>query len=502
MTSMSSCGGRAQSPIVLAVFGAIACVMPSSLLAQDMPVEGEEEQATLLEVALLRTWDSGGVTNVDGVAEIPLSILNAGTTGEYRFELAVYGDSGLQLYRDSWERALSSDAAAYSSVNTSTMLESFRFGVKEGVYEIELRAYSTDAPDLGTSTRRRLEGYEERPVASDLFVADRVESIADGASGRWSIAHGGFGISAVARTTIVLASGPELFYYLELYGQGDSESTYQVTASIHRTDGQRVFETPPQTVTVDPYGLPYAGRLPVEGLPPGDYQLQLEVRGTEGTAATRRADFRAIRSSMVAEGRQPDRSEELEYFESLSATELENTFGGVPYLLTESNRQAYSALPVDAQRRFLAEFFARRDPSPGRSGNEYLEQYMDRVGIARAKYGELIGTGEVLPWMTDPGRLILRKGEPDERVINHFPSGADNRPVGGVSSLQGEVPYEIWSYHSTGYVYLFTQENQLGGWQLIFTTDPDIRSLADWSERVGAEALRDLSTQFGVQPRF
>ena len=82
-------------------------------------------------------------------------------------------------------------------------------------------------------------------------------------------------------------------------------------------------------------------------------------------------------------------------------------------------------------------------------------------------YGELVGIGERPPWTTDAGRIYLRFGEPDERLINHFPSGSDSRTVGGVSGLQGEPPYEIWSYHSTGFLYLFTEENQFGVWRMI-----------------------------------
>ena len=194
-------------------------------------------------------------------------------------------------------------------------------------------------------------------------------------------------------------------------------------------------------------------------------------------------------------------SYEARYFESLSDEELDETFGGVGYMVSESERQAYNSLPPDAKRRYLTEFFASRNPTAG-SGNPFLETYLDRVGTVRRKYGELVGTSERPPWTTDAGRIYLRFGEPDERVINHFPSGADTRPVGGSQSLQGEQPYEIWGYHSTGYVYLFVQESQFGVWRMIYTNDRNLNSLADWYERVGPEAIRDMQTKFGIQPRF
>jgi GWxTD domain-containing protein len=181
---------------------------------------------------------------------------------------------------------------------------------------------------------------------------------------------------------------------------------------------------------------------------------------------------------------------------------LTETFGGVGYIVTESERQAYESLPVDAKRRYLTEFFAGRNPTPGAMGNSFLEEYLDRIGTVRLKYGEMLGTGERPPWTTDAGRIYLRFGEPSERVVNHFPSGSDTRSVGGIGNLQGEAPYEIWSYHSTGFVYLFVEESQFGRYRMIYTNDPNMRSLADWQDRAGGEALRELSTKFGIQPRF
>jgi GWxTD domain-containing protein len=469
---------------------------------QDSRAAARAEPA--LDAVLLRTWSDGQVTMVDGLANVPLAILAGGTTGSYRFELTVFGADGLQLYRDSWERSVSTRTAAYAGVASATLLEPFRFGVTDGSYEVELRAYSPDAPDLGTSVKLKLDGFSERPVASDLILADRIEPLNAEAGGSWSITHGAFGISAVARTAVTPVD-PDLYYYVELYGDAEADGAVDVAAAVVGPDGKPLFQTPASRVTVPAGGVPYAGNLDLAGLPPGEYDLRLVITSTGSgdlPRTVREAPFRMLDRSSMAESAADAASEEQKYFESLSEDELEDTFGGVGYLVSESERQAYRSLPVDAKRRYLTEFFRRHDPTPGVPGNGFLEDYVERVGTVRMKYGELVGTGERPPWTTDAGRIYLRWGEPDERLINHFPSGADTRPVGGTASLQGEAPYEIWSYHSTGFVYLFIQENQFGVWKMIFTTDPNMRSLADWRARVGAEALRDLSTKFGVQPRF
>ena len=483
----------------------LAMCLPSTVTAQEAaePEEASrpvaDEGAAPFEASLFRTWSADDLTIVDGLVQVPLAMLAGGTTGAYRFELTVFDSEGTQLYRDSWDRNLSSRAVAYSESDASTMLEPFRFGVRPGDYQVEIRAYPTDAPSLGARSVLEVAAYDERPIASDLFLADRVEPLDDDGGGSWSITHGGFGIAAVARATVV-PQEPRLYYYIELYGQPEIASGVELTASVVDAKGRVLYETPVRMEQVPVGGLPFAGSLSLAGLPPGGYELQLDVVDEDGTATVRRSAFRMLDAATAMP--ETPASYEASYFDSLSDDELDDTFGGVAYLVSESERQVYSALPHDARRRYLTEFFASRNPTGGGMGNPFLEEYIDRVGTVRMKYGELVGTGERPPWTTDAGRLYLRYGDPDERVINHFPSGSDTRPVGGLVSMQGEVPYEIWSYHSTGWVYLFVAETQFGNWRMIFTNDPNMRSLADWQDRVGGEALRELSTRFGIQPRF
>lgn len=461
-------------------------------------LNAQEVSESELETTLLRTWTDGDITIVDGLAHVPLSIMAGSTAGTYRFDLTVFDSGGTQLYRDSWERSLSDAALAFAGSGTSTLLEPFQFGVMPGMYAVDIHAYPIDAPDLGTRVRLSIEAYATMPFASDLFLADRVEALAEEGGGSWSITHGGFGIAAVARTTIIPQSS-RLSYYVELYG-GEEAVALEVSANVTDKAGREVYRTPAIEVEVPVGGTPFAGNLSLEGLPPGDYMLRLDIGGGGEEDASRAAAFRMLESSRVV-GREVD-SYEATYFGSLTDQELLATFGGVGYLVTEGQRQAFESLPPDAKRRYLTEFFRMEDRDESPTRNSFLEEYLDRLGKVRMLYGELLGTKERPPWLTDAGRIYIRFGEPDERLVNHYPSGSDTRFVGGRSSFQGEAPYQIWSYHSTGYTYVFVEENQFGVWRMVFTTDPNMQSLADWRERLGSEASRDLSTKFGIDPQF
>jgi GWxTD domain-containing protein len=384
---------------------------------------------------------------------------------------------------------------------TSYLLEPFRFGVRPGEYEVEVRAYPTDAPDLGEWVRVPLAAFAERPSSSDLFLATRVEPITEGAGGgSWSVTHGGFGIAAAARMS-VLPTEPDLYYYLELYGLDDEATRVSVNAEVLSGD-RVVYRTPVSEVEVVTGGVPFTGHISLAGLPPGEYHLAMNV-GNEAEGERRLASFQMLSpESAVAAGTAAG-SYEADYFAALSDQELEQTFGGVALLITDSERATFEALPADAKRRYLTEFFQRLDPNPGSPGNQFLEDYVERIQTIRARYGETVGTEERMPWYTDRGRIYLKYGEPQDRVVNYSPSDLGNpTSVIGGGAFAGEPPYEIWQFQTTSFVYLFVQEDRFDRWRLIYSTDPDIASLADWYNRCGPSALNDLMTNFGINTGF
>jgi GWxTD domain-containing protein len=463
-------------------------------------VSGQEVEAGVtngLETSLVRSWAGDGVTTVDGLVQVPLAMLAGSATGAYRFEIVVNDADGQQLSRDSWTREVSGRAAAYTEAAESSLLESFRFGLRPGAYEIEILAYPTDAADLGVRQSYALTAYADRPLASDLFLATRVEPLDEESDGgSWSVSRGGFGISAAAQT-VIFEEEPDLYYYLELYGS-DSESRVTIEAEVLNPAGESLFTTPASDVSVSPGGQAFTGRLPLNGLPAGAYELVMSVRGDDDRSVIRRAAFE-VRGHR---GQDPfvagSTSELADYFASLSDAELEDTFGGIGTFLTKSELDAYEALPPDAKRRYLTDFFQRRDPSPVTAGNAFLVEYLDRLSIVRARYSERVGTEEVPPWQTDRGWVYLRLGEPQNRIVNYYPSGS-----GGGSAVAGgaeEPPYEIWQYQTTGYVYMFIETTAFGTWSLIYSTDPNVATRADWYRRVGPEAIADLQQNFGIVP--
>jgi GWxTD domain-containing protein len=464
-------------------------------LASQVPAQ-EADHAVVS--TLLRTWDASGVTVVDGLANVPLGILELATRDRYRFELKVLDAEGAELYRDSWDRELS-EASAASTASGVSIEEPFQFGVRPGSYLVDVRAYSPETPDVVATASLPLESFATRPVASDLFLASNVEEISENAAGRWPIVHGGYGIAGAARPS-VLTNQPEIYYYLELYSGEAEPWTASVSADLVSDDGRVLLRTPPSTLAVSGTQQ-FTGRLPLEGLPPGRYELVMQVNGA-GDPVRLSGAFRAIEAedvTVAAEAGDPV----ADYLASLSGQELWDTFGGVTQMITETERKMLEELPPEGKRRYLTDFFRRNDPNRLTAENELFDEYLERVGVVRLRYSQGgVGTEEREPWKTARGRVYLEYGEPHDRIAEYFP--ADEGFATGTlgSSFAGEPPYEIWSYRETGYVYLFVQEDRFGAWRLIYSTDPDVSTLPNWTKRVGNGALNDLRDHFGIQPRF
>lgn len=480
--------------------GAAACL--ALLVSAAITLLGQEPVAyasRTVEATFVRSWAGDGVTVVDGLASVPLAMLAGGTTRAYRFELTVTDTEGNVLLRDSWEREVSARAAEFVETDASSLLESFRFGLRPGTYDVEILAYPTDAADLGVRESSAIEAFAEQPVASDLILSMRVEPLDASGGGSWSLTRGGFGINAAART-VILSEEPTLYYYLDLYGGQNVESVSVKAEIVDPASGRVLFGTPAESVEVPVGSSAFTGKLSLTGLPHGEYDLVMTVESTSGARVVRDAAFE-FRESAPSVGEVAAGDSELEeYFGSLSDEELEQTFGGVGLLVTDSERRTFEALPPDAKRRYLTAFFGSRDPSPG-AGNAFLDEYLDRIATINSRYGERVGKAERLAWTTDMGRIYLLLGEPADRIVNYSPSD-EGDPAGlvGAGSFGGEPPYEIWQYQNTGYVYLFIEENTFGAWRMIFTTDPNMRSLADWYRRIGTNCAQDLTTNYGIVP--
>ena len=99
----------------------------------------------------------------------------------------------------------------------------------------------------------------------------------------------------------------------------------------------------------------------------------------------------------------------------------------VVYIITDQERDQFLKLTTDEERKkFVAQFWERRNPHPGSPGNEFKEDYYRRIAYANEHWAT-----DKPGWKTDRGHTYILYGPADE---------IESHPVGP------PYPFEQWMY--------------------------------------------------------
>jgi GWxTD domain-containing protein len=100
-------------------------------------------------------------------------------------------------------------------------------------------------------------------------------------------------------------------------------------------------------------------------------------------------------------------------------------------IIADEERAAFERLAADEERQqFIAQFWLRRDPTPGTLANEFRDEHYRRIAFANKRFRTASGRPG---WQTDRGHLYIVYGPPDE--IESHPRGA-----------QGLYATQVWMY--------------------------------------------------------
>ncbi len=138
----------------------------------------------------------------------------------------------------------------------------------------------------------------------------------------------------------------------------------------------------------------------------------------------------------------------LSEYVNYSDDQLDEEFACTVYTATETENDRYDNIKnLDGKRKFLYEFWKKRDPNPLTLQNEFKIDYFARIKYANTNYKYDFTEG----WKTDRGRVYILYGKPDE--IDRYPFEADKRA------------HEIWNYNSLqgGVIFVFVDMSNSGG---------------------------------------
>ncbi|HUL01977.1 MAG TPA: GWxTD domain-containing protein [Gemmatimonadales bacterium] len=448
--------------------------MVLSAVFASLPRQAPDEHVVGDVVRFLR----GDRTLVNGFVRVPHRMLTRVTQGPgsfaaYRVDFRVMDAQGTVLATDAWSRRVPWSSGAVAGAQS---VEPFAFAVAPGSYTVSI-AVQDSASGMREAVELPLTGFAARPQASDLLLAYGIRTgrTGDTLTGAGEVRKGNLFIES-APDLALTPTHAALWYYCEVYR--DSAGTVPWMLRVVGSDGHAIVASPTTTTAIAAGGGPIAASIDLGGLPPGTYTLALTL-GSGGDTVTREAPFRmggfeterAV--AAAAEGAPAD-----DMFSQATEATLDSLFGPLVYLSKQEELSPYEGLTVDGKRRFLREFWHRRDPTAGTPENELQTRFYARIADANRRFRES-GAAQVPGWRTDRGRVFMQRGDPDD-VLRKPQSGPDR-------------PWEAWKYTKERITkFVFLDLTRLGNYSLIYSDDKEERSPMDWTTMLSSDAIAEI----------
>jgi GWxTD domain-containing protein len=421
-------------------------------------------------------------TQVKAFVQIPYAMLAPTTEGSggrltYQVTVKVRDSTGLELVQNTW----SGHAPASARQSGASTLEILDFALAPGLYRLEVAV-------VDSLTGRRLaadlslEGFRNAVDLSDLLLAPHIRTVEaqDTVPMPGEIRKGNLLITGAAELMLTPLRS-KVHYLIESYNA--EVDTARLTVVVHDSSDKVIVSTPASSAPLPAGGGVLTGTLDLAGLPAGDYKLTTQLTVGEQTFE-RSAPFTmaGLAETVVkdANRREADRVTDIGYFAGMTEQELDQAKEPLTLIAKSGELSIYNEkLSLTAKRRFLADFWIRRDPTPGTPKNEAREQFYSAIEYAERSFREG-GRGTMEGWRTDRGRIFAKNGVPDDIL---------RRPQSGKSP-----PYEVWRY-STGKdrYYVFADRTGFEAYNLLATNDLRETGIPDWQRLLGLEALQDVS---------
>ncbi|MBZ0178520.1 MAG: GWxTD domain-containing protein [Melioribacteraceae bacterium] len=243
----------------------------------------------------------------------------------------------------------------------------------------------------------------------------------------------------IPNPSLVYLNNSLLNYYAEIY----KNSNPVIVRRIVENSKNNVVYQKDKVESSSYYSSIEVGRINLSAFESGSYSFKIQlVDSLENILSERSQPFFVVnrsRTDVTVSG-----SQKTDFLESkfavFSEEECEDLFNETQYFATREEKQLWEkAVSLEAKRKFLFEFWKRRDYENQGDGNRFFDEVMRRVKYARENFTSVLKDGV----KSDRGRVLILYGFPDE--INYY----TNEP-----NLK---PYVTWRYYSieNGVTFIF-----------------------------------------------
>lgn len=295
------------------------------------------------------------------------------------------------------------------------------------------------------------------PNLSDLVIGSSLLQTADGRTVVIPMANRRFG--PPDRTGL-----HEMYVYVAGYGFRQrlvpaETLKHQLLVTVQDSAGQRVKSLPAEwRIRTGPEFSEIFG-LSTQGLNPGRYVLRVMVRDEADSVP-----LVATKEFFVA-----DRQETKPQFDTLLMTAEERAaYTDIRYLATDRELKQYNTLSRAGKFEWLrTQFWQQHD----------FARYLARLRIVDERFRQGRRPGRE----TDPGRVYLRYGEPDE-IESH-------------TMIEHARPHEHWRYYQLGYHFIFVDLGGDGRLRLIYSNTEREPCAPNWEKLVDPLELEGLQNR-------
>jgi len=368
------------------------------------------------------------------------------------------GDS---LVVDKVWKTVSSIEDTSKLVSLATQTDVVRYALAPGNYQlfltvVDLPSKRQETASIPLEHKACLQG---KPRFSDIELCSSISQIENQQSVFYKNTYEVIPLPTATFTPLL----PVLYFYAETYNLLSlSSADYRVRASI-TSAGSPAGGPPMKSQERVRHSTANAnveiGTININNVPSGTYFLDLELLDSSRTViASARKKFFVLHPSVPLEAPSQGASS-MSFMQSefgvMPEEEVEREIATVTYIATEDEKASYKGLTsLEAKRRFLFDFWRKRDSNPSVPQNQHRQMYKSLVEFANEQFRTLGREG----WKTDRGRVLLTYGKPDD--IERIPSSAEY------------APYEVWSYYNiqNGVIFVFGDLYGTNAYRLVHST--------------------------------
>lgn len=424
----------------------------------------------------------GNKTLVTAFVEVPYSLLQASSDSallKYGVLVTILDGAGTRLTDASWP-GRASGALKQAGAAAVEILD---FPVTGGTFRIAVEVTDSVSGQHFTGSTDVI-AWNSTPKTSDLLLSPSMRPLPVGDTTKprpGELLRGNTMVTAATRLRLTPVRS-RAFYLLEAYSEaGDSGA---MSVRVADSTGRVLVTSKPQAVKVAAGGSVLRGQIDLTGLPEGTYSLTVKVAlGSRTEELSDKLVMANFEETMDKERERLAMLRETDegYFGLMNETQLEEAQAPLTYIATSEALAVWKTdLTLEAKKRFLTQFWSRRDPTPATPRNEAREAFYREIDAVNQLYKES-GRASRPGWKTDRGRIRVRNGAPGEVL--------DRR-----SSLGKAPPYEVWRFTSgKERYYVFADRTGFGNYELVATNDLRENGRAGWTEMMGPQALQDIS---------